>query len=85
MVMNCEQVWREVSNFLDGDVNSELRAAIEEHIGGCQRCTAVIAGTRNVIHLFQDERMVEVPVGFSRRLHQRLEDNMSGTRRGFLG
>lgn len=85
MVVNCEEVWRELSNYLDGEVGPELRAAIEEHVHGCKRCTAVVDGTRNVIQLFADERMVEVPLGFSRRLHQRLEDNMSGSRRSFFG
>ena len=85
MVINCEQVWREVSDYLDGEVDPELRAAIEEHAQGCQRCTAVLDGMRNVVQLYGDERMMEVPVGFSRRLHQRLEGDMSRSRRTFLG
>lgn len=85
MVVNCEQVWREISNYLDGEVDSELRAAIEEHVRGCQHCTAVLEGTRNVIQLYGDERMMEVPLGFSRRLHQRLESDLLPSRRSFLG
>lgn len=85
MVVTCEQVWREVSDYLDCQVDPELRTAIEEHVRGCQRCTAVLDGMRNVVQLYGDERMMEVPVGFSRRLHQRLEADMSPTRRTFLG
>lgn len=85
MVIKCEEVWREVSNYLDGEVEPGLRTAIEEHVRGCERCAAVVDGTRNVIQLYGDERMLEVPVGFSRRLHQRLENNVSTSRRGFLG
>lgn len=85
MVVKCEEVWREVSNYLDGEVSAELRAAIEEHVRGCKRCTAVVDGTRNVIQLYADERMVEVPLGFSRRLHQRLEGDMPRSRRSFFG
>jgi len=85
MVINCEHVWREISNYLDGEVDSELRAAIEEHVRGCKQCTAVLEGTRNVIQLYGDERMMEVPLGFSRRLHQRLEGDMSRSRRSFFG
>src|SRR5262249_43493378 len=85
MVINCEQVWREVSDYLDGEVDPELRAAIEEHVRGCKHCTAVLDGMRNVVQLYGDERMMEVPVGFSRRLHQRLEADMSPSRRTFLG
>jgi hypothetical protein len=85
MVVGCEDVWREVSNYLDGEVAPELRTAIEEHLRGCERCTAVVDGTRNVIQIYGDERMVELPLGFSRRLHLRLEGNVSGTRRSFFG
>lgn len=85
MVVRCEEVWREVSNYLDGEVSLELRAAIDEHVRGCKSCTAVVDGTRNVIQLCADERMVEVPLGFSRRLHQRLEGDMPGSRRSFFG
>ncbi len=85
MVVKCEEVWREISNYLDDQVNPELRAAMEEHIRGCQRCTAVLEGTRNVIQLYGDERMLEAPLGFGHRLHRRLESNIAGNRRSFLG
>jgi putative zinc finger protein len=85
MVVSCEEVWREISRYLDGEVPSDLRAAIEEHIGGCKHCAAVLDGTRNVIQLYGDERMLEVPLGFSHRLHRRLEGSMQGSRRSFLG
>lgn len=85
MVVSCEEVWREISNYLEGEIDPVLRAALEEHFRGCKHCTAVLDGTRNVVQLYGDERMVELPVGFSQRLHQRLEENMPGSRRRFLG
>jgi anti-sigma factor RsiW len=89
MVVSCEEVWREVSNYLDGEVDPTLRAAIEEHLRGCKHCTALLDGTRNVVQLYGDDRMFEVPLGFSQRLHQRIDKNMPvympGTRRTFLG
>jgi anti-sigma factor RsiW len=85
MVVSCEEVWREVSNYLDGEVEPGLRVAMQEHIRGCKRCAAVVEGTRNVLQLYGDERMLEVPLGFSHRLHQRLNENMPATRRSFLG
>ncbi len=85
MVIKCEEVWREVSNYLDGELEPGLRSAIEEHVRGCKNCSAVVDGTRNVIRLYSDERMVEIPAGFSRRLHQRLESNIAPSRRTFFG
>lgn len=85
MVVKCEEVWREVSNYLDGEVEPGLRSSLEEHVRGCQHCAAVVDGLRNVIQLYGDERMIEVPLGFSHRLHRRLDENMPLHRRGFLG
>lgn len=84
--LQCEQVWLEISNYLDGEIDPGLRAAMETHIRTCQRCTTVLEGTRNAIRLYSDERMREVPAGFGRRLEKRLEKRLaenarvSGTR-----
>jgi len=85
MIVNCQEVWREISSYLDGEIEPGLRAALEEHFRGCKRCTAVLDGARNVVQLYGDERMFEVPFGFSRRLHRTLEVNMDAGRRSFLG
>lgn len=85
MVMDCQDIWREISNYLEGDVDPTLRAAMEEHFRGCKHCTAVLDGTRNIVELYGDERMAELPLGFSYRLHRRLEENLNAGRRRFLG
>jgi len=85
MVVNCESVWREVSNYVDGEVASDLRAAMDQHFHECQKCTAVLEGMRNVVQLYGDERMVEMPLGFGHRLHRRLDENLYPTRRRFFG
>lgn len=85
MVIRCEDVWREISNYLDGEVNPTVRAAMEEHFRGCKDCSAVVDGMRNVVQLYGDERMVEAPLGFSHRVQRRLEHNVAPARRTFLG
>jgi len=76
MVINCEQVWLEISNYVDGEVEAGLRSAMDEHFRTCTRCASVLAGTRNVVRLFGDERMLEVPAGFSQRLEKTLEKRL---------
>jgi len=75
--VNCEQVWQEISNYIEGDVDAGLRAAMDAHFRTCQHCASVLEGTRNVIALYSDERMIDelaiaVPAGFGRRLEKRL-------------
>ncbi len=74
-ITSCEQVWREISNYVDGDIDAALRSSMDEHFKTCNRCASVLAGTKNVVALYGDERMLEVPAGFSRRLEKRLAKN----------
>ena len=70
--IDCYQVRRELSEYLEDDVTPELRSQIEDHLAGCAHCTAIYDGMRNVVQLLGSERMIEVPEGFSQRLYQRL-------------
>jgi hypothetical protein len=79
MVVNCEHVWREISNYLEGEVNAETRAAMELHFAQCKHCTAVLDGARNVVLIYGDDRLFELPAGFSRRLQHRLADASSSS------
>ena len=72
MEVSCKEVIRELSRYIDQDVESELRREMEEHIAKCAHCTASLDGTRNVIQLICDNRTFELPTGFSQRLRQRI-------------
>ncbi len=85
MVVTCQDVWREISNYLENELDPTQRAAVEQHIRGCRQCAAVLNGTQNVIHLYGDERAVELPLGFSQRLRRRLEEAMPRPRGTALG
>jgi len=80
VVVTCEHVWREISNYFEGDVDPALRQALEEHLAHCPRCQSVRDGMRNVIELYSDEAMFPLPVGFYPRLHGRLADQDEGRR-----
>jgi predicted anti-sigma-YlaC factor YlaD len=70
--IDCQQVRRELSSYLEGDLTPELRLQIDNHLAGCSHCTAVHDGMRNVIRLLGDDKLVDVPEGFGKRLYQRL-------------
>jgi methylphosphotriester-DNA--protein-cysteine methyltransferase len=80
MVINCEQVWQDISNYLEGEVNPDLRAAMEAHFRDCKRCTAVLDGARNVIQLYGDDRSLELPAGFTAGWQSRLAEHMPNLR-----
>jgi hypothetical protein len=70
--IDCQQVRRELSNYLEGDLAPELRLQIESHLAGCSHCAAVHDGMRNVVQLLGDGKLLDVPEGFGKRLYKRL-------------
>jgi len=70
--IDCQQVRRELSNYLEGDLTPELRLQIDSHLAGCGHCAAVRDGLRNVVQLLGNDKLLELPEGFGKRLYQRL-------------
>lgn len=70
--IDCNEVRRLLSDYLEDDLRGEMRREIEDHLLGCRRCTAVCSGVRNVVQLLGDERFIDLPLGFSERLYRRL-------------
>ncbi len=85
MVIDCADVWREISNYLERDIDPTLKRAIEEHLAQCRHCQAVLDGVRNVAKLYGDGKMFVPPVSFHARLHRRLADQVEGQRGSALG
>jgi predicted anti-sigma-YlaC factor YlaD len=77
MKLECKQLWEHISELLDKKLDAELLAAIEKHLENCEACSAILDSTRNVLVLTADERIYELPVGYSERLHQKLEKVIS--------
>jgi anti-sigma factor RsiW len=76
--ISCVEVWREISNYVDGDIDPVLRERIAEHLKACEHCSAVVDGTRNVIRLVGDGKSFELPRGFNERLQKRLKEKKLG-------
>jgi hypothetical protein len=72
--ISCEEVWREVSNYIEGGVDAGLRERMEKHFRSCKHCSAVLDGTRNLVGLVGDGRSFTPPKGFSGRLQARLAE-----------
>jgi predicted anti-sigma-YlaC factor YlaD len=73
MNLKCKNVWEHISEYLDQQLTPEVRAEIEKHLENCEVCSAILDSTRNVLILTADNRTYELPVGYSKRLHDRLE------------
>jgi len=58
---------------------------VQRHLEHCEICSAILDSTRNIVILTADDRVFELPIGYSERLHARLaqeiESNEARTRK----
>jgi anti-sigma factor RsiW len=73
MILECKHVWNYLSDYLDGNLSEDVRETVQKHLDHCEICSAILDSTRNIIILTADNRVFELPVGFSERLHARLD------------
>ena len=76
MILECKHVWDYISGYLDDALPDEVRESVQRHLEHCEICSAILDSTRNVLVLTADDRVFELPVGFSDRLHARLAREM---------
>jgi predicted anti-sigma-YlaC factor YlaD len=72
ITLSCEEVRREISNYLDDDIPPRMRRLLEAHLEQCRKCAVLLDSTHNVLVLLADEQRFELPVGFSLRVRQML-------------
>jgi len=78
MVIECKHVWGYISGYLDGTLDAEVREQVQKHLEHCEICSAILDSTRNILILTADDRVFELPLGYSERLHARLDEELSG-------
>jgi len=59
--MDCDKVVRELSNYIEGQLEPALRAEIERHLRRCSYCAILIDSTRKLLYLVGDEKIFVPP------------------------
>ena len=72
--MNCKGVIRELSNYIDGDLDPSLETELERHLNHCEDCTMIVDQTKKSIEILCDSKPVELPSDVRSRLHAALRE-----------
>jgi len=70
--LNCKGVIREISNYIDGDLDLAMKQELERHLEHCEDCKMVVDQTRLTVEVFCDSQPVELPGDVKSRLHDAL-------------
>jgi len=70
--LNCDGVIHELSNFIDGELDSAMKRELESHLTDCEDCRLVVDQTKKTVEIFCDCEPIELPVDVRTRLHEAL-------------
>src|SRR4029453_15882958 len=69
--MNCGEVQKYLSDFLDKSLDNERARAIEYHLAACSRCSEEMTSLAECQRLVSGLPAVELPLGFTNRVRAR--------------
>lgn len=68
--MKCTEFLKELTDYLDGKINENLRVELDEHLHWCHECDVVMNTTQKTIEIYRDNKIYELPEDLRDRLHQ---------------
>jgi anti-sigma factor RsiW len=70
--VNCKKVILELTSYLDGVLDTEMRTDLELHLSRCMDCRIVVDTTRKTLQIFCNSEPVPLPEDVRKRLHTAL-------------
>ena len=67
-MLTCRDFLKELSDYLDEEVDPELRTKLEQHISECPNCWVVTDTTKKTIAIYHGSEPLPIP----EPVHQRL-------------
>ena len=75
--MNCKGVIRELSNYIDGELEPAIQQELERHLSHCEDCTMILDQTKKSIEILCDAEPIPLPASLHDRLHSALREKIS--------
>jgi anti-sigma factor RsiW len=79
-LLTCKDFLRELSDYLDESLDSEIRAKLENHITECPNCWVIADTTRKTIQIYKGMEPQSIPSDIEQRLMVALEKKMAAKR-----
>jgi len=72
--MKCKEILAALSDYVDGDLDPELRRALQKHLADCNPCQLVVDNVRQTITVYKSGRPLELPAELCERLRRVLRE-----------
>lgn len=79
-LLTCKDFLRELSDFLDENIDAEIRSKLETHITECPNCWVIADTTRKTIQIYKGMEPQPIPQEIESRLMAALERKIAAKR-----
>ncbi len=66
--MNCSDFLKELTDYLDGVIDADTKAELDEHLAWCHNCYVVCNTTKMTIEIYRGSELYELPDDLRLRL-----------------
>jgi anti-sigma factor RsiW len=80
-LLTCKDFLRELSDFLDENLDAEIRAKLEQHMTECPNCWVIADTTRKTIKIYKGMDPYPIPADVEDRLMKALERKLASGQR----
>ena len=67
--MTCSEFLKELTDYLDENLDPNMRVELEEHLAWCHNCFVVCNTTKMTIEIYRESQLFELPEDLRGRLH----------------
>jgi hypothetical protein len=73
MKLNCEDLMKYLSDYIDNHLDEDLSEAAREHLASCHNCSVVLDSTQQMILLYRERGQSQrIPAGRQQALYDRI-------------
>ena len=66
--MTCSEFLKELTDYLDGAMDAQTKAELEDHLQWCHNCYVVCNTTKMTIEIYRESHLYELPDDLRGRL-----------------
>ncbi len=67
---SCNELFAQLSDYIDGDLEAAVCAELEAHLAGCADCRVMVDTVRKTIYLYRTGAPHELPPDVQERLYR---------------
>jgi anti-sigma factor (TIGR02949 family) len=76
-LLTCKDFLNELSEFMDGSLDSEIREKLQRHVSECPNCWVVLDTTQRTIKVYKGLQPQTIPSDIHSRLMEALNKKMA--------